>query len=92
MDAGTREGPINGDIAVKTLPELWNEKYREVLSIEPATDRESVLQDVHRTSDFCYILTNTRGNVYAAQIFRALKRAFPDYAEITASSLRKYLD
>ena len=29
---------VNGDIAIETLPRLWNEKYREYLGIEPDND------------------------------------------------------
>src|SRR6266567_513518 len=43
---------VNGDVAVETLPSLWNAKYREYLGVEPATDSDGVLQDIHWTSGF----------------------------------------
>ena len=70
---------INGDIAIETLPGLWNAKYREYLGVEPATDSEGVLQDIHWSSDFGYFPSYTLGNLYAAQIYSALRRAFPSF-------------
>ena len=72
---------MNGDVAVETLPRLWNEKYRDYLGVEPANDAEGVLQDVHWTSDFGYFPTYSLGNLYAAQIYAALRNAFPDFDE-----------
>jgi carboxypeptidase Taq len=72
---------VNGEVAVETLPRLWNAKYREYLGIEPATDTEGVLQDIHWTSGFGYFPTYTLGNLYGAQIFAVLHRAFPDFDE-----------
>ena len=70
---------VNGDIAVETLPGLWNAKYREYLGIEPANDAEGILQDVHWTNGFGYFPTYTLGNLYAAQIFHTLHSVFPDF-------------
>jgi len=70
---------VNGDVAVETLPGLWNAKYREYLGIEPTNDAEGILQDVHWTSGFGYFPTYTLGNLYAAQIFHTLHSIFPDF-------------
>ncbi len=70
---------INGDVAVESLPRLWNEKYREYLGVEPANDAQGVLQDIHWTSGFGYFPTYTLGNLYAAQIFHTLHAVFPDF-------------
>ena len=70
---------VNGEVAVESLPRLWNSKYREYLGIEPATDTEGILQDIHWTSGFGYFPTYTLGNLYGAQIYAALRRAFPDF-------------
>src|SRR6266699_1738595 len=70
---------VNGEVAVESLPGLWNAKYREYLGVEPETDSVGVLQDVHWTSGFGYFPTYTLGNLYAAQIFAALRKAFPDF-------------
>src|SRR6266571_2287727 len=76
---------INGDIAVETLPSLWNAKYREYIGVEPANDAEGVLQDIHWTSGFGYFPTYTLGNLYAAQIFAKLRSVFPDFDAQLAS-------
>src|SRR6266516_320759 len=76
---------INGDVAVESLPRLWNEKYREYLGVEPANDAQGVLQDIHWTSGFGYFPTYTLGNLFAAQIFHTLQAAFPDFDSRLAS-------
>lgn len=76
---------INGDVAVESLPRLWNAKYREYLGVEPANDAQGVLQDIHWTSGFGYFPTYTLGNLYAAQIFHTLQAAFPDFNARLAS-------
>lgn len=76
---------INGEVAIETLPRMWNEKYREYLGVEPKTDTEGVLQDIHWTSGFGYFPTYTLGNLYGAQIFHTLRSAFPDLDERLAA-------
>ena len=76
---------INGDVAVESLPRLWNAKYREYLGVEPVNDAQGVLQDIHWTSGFGYFPTYTLGNLYAAQIFHTLYTVFPDYDSRLAS-------
>ena len=76
---------INGDVAVESLPRLWNAKYREYLGVEPANDAQGVLQDIHWTSGFGYFPTYTLGNLYAAQIFHTLHTVFPDFDSRLAS-------
>ena len=76
---------VNGDVSIETLPRLWNAKYKEYLDIEPERDAEGVLQDIHWTSGFGYFPTYTLGNLYAAQIYAALRRSFPDLDERLAA-------
>ena len=70
---------VNGDVAIESLPGMWNAKYRDYLGVEPQRDAEGVLQDIHWTSGFGYFPTYTLGNLYAAQIYAALRHAFPDF-------------
>ncbi|MEJ5375528.1 MAG: carboxypeptidase M32 [bacterium] len=64
---------LEGSLAVKDLPELWEEKYQTQLGVKPSDDREGVLQDMHWFSGTvggafqCYTL----GNLAAAQMFQA---------------------
>jgi len=76
---------VNGEVAIESLPGMWNAKYREYLGIEPGTDSDGVLQDIHWTSGFGYFPTYTLGNLYGAQIYFALRKAFPDFDERLAT-------
>ncbi|MGO8946595.1 MAG: carboxypeptidase M32 [Ktedonobacterales bacterium] len=76
---------VNGEIAVESLPGLWNAKYKEYLGIEPPTDSAGVLQDIHWSSGFGYFPTYTLGNLYAAQIYATLRREFSDFSERLSS-------
>ncbi len=61
---------INNEIAIKDLPGAWNEKYRDYLGIEPPSDADGVLQDVHWSAALIgYFPTYALGNLYAAQFF-----------------------
>ena len=59
---------INGDIEVKDLPRIWREKYIEYLGVEPKTDSEGVLQDMHWSAgNFGYFPSYALGNIYRGQ-------------------------
>ncbi|RKQ37626.1 carboxypeptidase M32 [Oceanobacillus halophilus] len=69
------KGLINGDFAVKDLPGLWNEKMVDYLGIEPSTDREGVLQDIHWSGgDFGYFPSYALGYMYAAQFHQTMSQ------------------
>jgi carboxypeptidase Taq len=70
---------VNGELAVESLPGLWNAKYKEYLGIEPPTDSVGVLQDIHWSGGFGYFPTYTLGNLYGAQIYATLRREFADF-------------
>jgi carboxypeptidase Taq len=76
---------INGDVAIETLPGLWNAKYHEYLGIEPMRDSEGVLQDIHWSSGFGYFPSYTLGNLYGAQIYSTLRKDFSNFDERLAS-------
>lgn len=65
---------INGDLAVRDLPEAWNEGMRELVGVVPETDADGCLQDIHWPSGaFGYFPTYTLGALGASQIFAAAK-------------------
>ena len=66
------ESSSDSDI-IHRLPEIWRNKYREYLGIEPETDREGILQDVHWASGFGYFSTYAVGNMYNAMYYNRLK-------------------
>ena len=64
---------VAGGAATVDLPEIWRKKYREYLGIEPASDRDGVLQDVHWTGGFGYFPTYALGNMYNAMYYNRMK-------------------
>ena len=70
---------ISGDLTVGDLPGAWREKYRHYLGIEPSTDAEGVLQDIHWSgAAIGYFPTYSLGNLYAAQFFDQAKADLGD--------------
>jgi carboxypeptidase Taq len=58
------------DLGAYDLPAAWNEKYRDYLGVEPPSDTEGVLQDIHWSAGLVgYFPTYSLGNLYAAQLF-----------------------
>lgn len=72
---------IAGDLLPADLPEAWNERYHNVIGIDPTNDADGVLQDVHWSAGLIgYFPTYTLGNLYAAQLFDAAGRDLGDMA------------
>ncbi len=66
---------ISGELSVKDLPKVWNEKMVEYLGIEPKNASEGVLQDVHWSAGlFGYFPTYALGSAYSAQFYYAMKK------------------
>lgn len=72
---------LEGKLAVRDLPEAWNERYRSDLGVVPSNDTEGVLQDVHwYTGRIGGMFQGyTLGNLMSAQFFEA---ALADHPEI----------
>ncbi len=64
---------IEGKLTVDEVPKVWNQKYKEYLGIEPETDRDGVLQDVHWTFGFGYFPAYAIGNMYNAMYYNRMK-------------------
>jgi carboxypeptidase Taq len=70
---------MEGAVAVKDLPQLWNSKYREYLGVEVPSDAKGVLQDVHWShGSFGYFPTYSLGSFYAAQFYNKALEAIPE--------------
>ena len=70
---------IDGNLAVDDLPEAWNSKFEEYLSIRPPDDRQGVLQDIHWADGyFGYFPTYTLGNLISVQLWQKLSEDLPD--------------
>ncbi|MEH7117121.1 carboxypeptidase M32 [Neobacillus vireti] len=74
------KGLFNGDLKVKDLPEIWNDKYKEYLGIIPENDAAGVLQDVHWAGgSFGYFPSYALGYMYAAQFKHQLLKELPNF-------------
>ncbi|MBU8896199.1 carboxypeptidase M32 [Corallococcus sp. M34] len=70
---------IRDALPLDELPAAWNERMRHYLGITPPDDTRGVLQDIHWAwGEFGYFPTYTLGNLYAASLHRAARRALPD--------------
>lgn len=69
---------IGGSLAVKEIPDFWNDKYQQYLGITVPDDRSGCLQDVHWShGSFGYFPTYSMGSLYAAQFYAAANSAIP---------------
>jgi len=79
-------GLMRGTLAVADLPQAWNDGMERLLGVRPARDADGVLQDIHwATGDLGYFPTYTLGNLYAASLFAAARRALPALDEDLAA-------
>ncbi|MBU1692428.1 MAG: carboxypeptidase M32, partial [Verrucomicrobia bacterium] len=73
---------LNARIQVADLPALWRERMTQYLGLIPPNDGVGVLQDVHWSMyDFGCFTTYALGNLYAGQIYQAMRRDLPDLDE-----------
>jgi carboxypeptidase Taq len=71
---------FGGEIEVKDLPKVWNQKIEDYLGITPPTDTLGVLQDIHWSfGGFGYFPSYSLGNLYAAQILYTFLKEMPDF-------------
>jgi carboxypeptidase Taq len=67
-------------IAVRELPEIWNQGYEEYLGIKVENDSEGVMQDTHWAGGmFGYFPSYALGNIYGGQILAAMEKTLPDW-------------
>ena len=61
-------------IEVKELPDIWNQKYADLLGVEIKNDSEGIMQDTHWASGYYgYFPSYAIGNIYSGQIFKELR-------------------
>lgn len=69
---------FNGDLKPADLEPAWNESMHRNLGVTPPEPRLGYMQDVHWSCGLLgYFPTYTLGNLRAAQIFDAARRALP---------------
>ncbi|MBM3136884.1 MAG: carboxypeptidase M32 [Chloroflexi bacterium] len=70
---------MEGSLAVKDAPEVWNEKINEYLGITPPNYEMGILQDVHWSfGGFGYFPTYALGNLVSAQIWETMAKDIND--------------
>jgi carboxypeptidase Taq len=70
---------LSGNLDVDDLPDAWRDGMRRLMGIEPETDDEGVLQDIHWSMGaFGYFPSYALGNLYAAQFWDSLRGDMPD--------------
>ena len=73
---------VNGRVAVRDLPQVWNEKMDEYLGVEVPNDAQGVLQDTHWASgSIGYFSTYLLGTVMSVQIWEKMLEDVPDLEE-----------
>lgn len=66
---------INNRIKVIDLPRIWNEKYKEYLGVEPKSDDEGILQDIHWAAGyFGFFPSYFMANLISAQFMASIDR------------------
>lgn len=72
-------GLVEGSIAVKDLPEIWNQKMQDYLGIVPPNDARGVLQDIHWSyGAIGYFSTYALGNLVSAQLWEKIRKDIRD--------------
>ena len=71
---------LEGKLEVKDLPEAWNARYKQDLGVEPSSDVDGVLQDVHWYAGTIggVFQGYTLGNILSAQFYAAAIEAQPN--------------
>lgn len=69
------KGMVAGEISVKDLPGLWEEKYEEYLGVRPENVARGVLQDIHWSQgSIGYFPSYALGSAFAAQIYGHMEK------------------
>ena len=82
-----------GELAVADLPAAWNTLSKELLGLNPESDRTGVLQDVHWSGGaFGYFPSYCLGNMIAAQLWFTVLAQYPDLdADFAAGDFSRLL-
>lgn len=70
---------VEGKLAIKDLPEIWNTKMQEYLGVTPSNDAKGVLQDIHWSlGSIGYFSTYALGNLISAQLWEKINKDIRD--------------
>jgi len=69
---------LTGDLQVKDVPGVWNERFKQSFNLTPPNDALGCLQDIHWSGGgIGYFPTYTLGNMYAAQFMEQARCDIP---------------
>ncbi|HEX5839267.1 MAG TPA: carboxypeptidase M32 [Anaerolineales bacterium] len=72
-------GMVEGTLAIKDLPEIWNTKMQEYLGVVPPDDAKGVLQDIHWSGGAIgYFSTYALGNLVSVQLWEKIRKDIRD--------------
>jgi carboxypeptidase Taq len=70
---------LEGSVAVKDLPEIWNARMQEYLGVVPPNAAQGVLQDIHWGGGLIgYFPTYALGNLISVQLWEKFKTINPE--------------
>ena len=74
---------LEGKLSIEDLPEAWNTRYQQDLGVQPPSDIDGVLQDVHWYAGTIggVFQGYTIGNILSAQFYTAAIKAEPNIPE-----------
>ena len=73
---------IHGRVAVRDLPEVWNERMHDYLGVDVPNDAQGVLQDIHwAQGSIGYFSTYLLGTVMSVQLWEKILEDVPDLEE-----------
>lgn len=79
---------IGGTLAVKDVPETWNQLYKEYLGVDVPDDKRGCLQDSHWSGgSFGYFPSYALGSAYGAQMLRNMERDIDVWGPVSKGDL-----
>lgn len=73
---------IEGEVAIKDLPSLWNSRMEEYLGVTPPNDAQGVLQDIHWSfGGLGYFSTYALGNLISVQLWEKINQDIPSLTD-----------
>lgn len=84
---------IDGSLAVKDVPQVWNRMYKEYLGIEVPDDRRGCLQDSHWSGgSFGYFPSYALGSAYGAQMLKNMEQDIDVWGTVAQGDLSAVSD
>ena len=73
---------MEGTLAVKDLPDAWNDRVQDYLGLKPPDNSRGVLQDIHWSGGMIgYFSTYALGNLISAQLWERINQEIPNLPE-----------